>query len=497
MGPGVALFDADGDGRSDILQLRMPPPGRPHDPAPARLYLQRADGRFAAEARGLEDPGYAQGVAIGDADGDGDLDVYFANYGADALYLNEGGRFAPAVDSGIDEPHWSSGATFCDADADGDLDLYVVRYLDFNAATECIGSAGRRDYCSPESFPGLPDALYLNDGAARFRPHSLPYPDRGASAKGLAVVCADLTGDGRLDFYVANDREPNQLWVASPDGWRDEAVLRGVAVNRFGRPEASMGLALGDVEPDGEPELFMTHLKGENNTLYGVLGNASPAALYRDRTTGAGMAEADWPLTGFGTAFADLDHDGLPDLLVVNGRVRHEMPVEAGADPFWGEYAEPNLVFVNRGGRFENGADRAPEFVAPVAVTRGLATADLDGDGDLDVVTADGDNRLRLFRNEAPPAGSHWLRVRPFDADGREALGARVTLVDGGRRAAGVALRGSSYQSSSQFGVHFGLGAAASFQALEVRWPDGARERFAGGAADRVLDLRRGSGEAP
>jgi hypothetical protein len=500
--PGVAWLDADADGDLDILQLRMPLPATPAAPSPNRLLLQEADGRFApALESGLEDPGFAQGVAVGDVDADGHLDVFVANHGPDALLRGDGaGRFRDAsggqpftLDS------WSSGATFCDVDADGDLDLYVVRYLDFSAERPCAGPSGRRDYCSPESFNGLRDSLYLNDGAGRFtdgsRAVGLRYADDGRRAKGLAVLCTDFTDDGRLDFYVANDGEPNQLWVQQADGTlRDEAVIRGLAVNRFGRPEGSMGLTVGDVDADGGLDLFVTHIGNENNTLYGD----GPGDLYRDRTSGAGMETADWNHTGFGTGFVDLDHDGDCDLVVVNGRVRRgERHAAAGPGP-WADYAEPNALYLNDGtGRFRNAPDRAGPFGRHVEISRGLALGDVDRDGDADLLVSHHDGSLRLFLNDAPAPGTHWLRLRLLEADGREALGARVTLEADGKRRSGWFLRGYGYQSSHEPEIHFGLGATDAVDAVEVRWPDGGREGFAVAGVDRTVTLRRGEGAPP
>ncbi len=502
MGPGVALFDYDGDGDLDILQLRMQSPDRPGQPAPNRLFEQQADGTFRVKVTGLEDPSYAQGVAVGDVDADGDLDVYLVNYGHDALYLNDGaGMFHEATEqAGIQQEGWNSTAIFCDADGDADLDLFVVRYLDFAPGTECIGSAGIQDYCSPKVFPGLPDVLYINDGSGRFTDATaslgIVYPDDGRSAKGLGVLCADLTGDGLVDFYVGNDRNANNLWVQGADGsFQDEAVIRGVAVNRFGKPEASMGLAFGDTDLDGSLDLFMTHLGGENNTLYA----GSDGAFYRDRTGEGGMAAVDWALTGFGTALADFDRDGDLDLVIGNGKVRHGDPLPgASLGDFWNLYAEPNLLFENDGtGRFLPALDLAGEFGMPIEITRGLAVGDLDLDGDLDLIIANGDNSLRLYRNDAPVEGSHWLSVLPVFRNGVEAMGSRIIARFAGGQQMAVALRGGSYQSSRDPPVYFGLGAIEEVDRIEVVWPDGSTEEFPGGAVDRRLILRQGEGAQP
>ncbi len=500
MGAGVALLDYDGDRDLDLLEIRMPRPGRPEEPAPNRLH--RFEGgafRDVTEASGIGDPGYGQAVAVGDVDNDGDLDVYFANFGRDAFYRNNGdGTFTDATDAaGFRGEHWSSAATFCDYDADGDLDLYVVHYVRFDAKAVCKDAAGIEDYCDPRNFSGVPDTLYRNEGDGTFTDVTgaagLVLPDGGRRAKGLGVVCTDLTGDGLADFYVSNDGEANHLWAGRRGGtFVEEGIVRGVAVNAEGVPEASMGIAVGDLDGDLALELFLTHLKGEHNTLYSMSGTG----LFVDRTAGAGMAPVDLPFTGFGCGFLDYDHDGDTDVVVANGRVYRDAPLPtAAASPFWNQYAEPGLVFENDGrGRFSNTSARAGPFGSRAEVTRGLALGDLDGDGDLDFVTSSAHGPVRVYRNDAPPAGRHWLKVRALTR-GRAAHGAKVVVQAGGRRLLRILEPAQSYMSSSDPTVHFGLGERIGVDAIEVAWPDGSRERFAAEGVDRVVEVRQGSGE--
>jgi hypothetical protein len=497
-GPGVALFDYDNDGDLDLLHSRVPPPGRPKEPAPNRMYRYDPTGVFVdvTAASGLGDAGFGQGIAIGDVDNDGDQDVYFANYGRDSFYRNDGdGTFTEDTDAaGFDGDHWSSSATFCDYDRDGHLDLYVVHYLRVDYGSGCRTSSGVEDYCGPGSFDGQPDTLYRNNGDGTFRDVTdaagIRTTQGGKQAKGLGVVCLDLTGDAWPDIYVANDGEANQFWVGKPDGtFADQSVMRGVAVNRHGKPEASMGLVVGDVNRDGYLDLLSTHLTAENNTLY--LGGK---ILFRDRTVESGMPEHDLSYTGFGCGLFDLEHDGDLDLAVANGNVALEGPPPAGG--FWKRYAQQNLLFRNDGtGRFVNASAEAGRFASRVEISRGLALGDLDADGDLDLVVSNTDNSLRVYRNEAPPPGSHWLLVRALTGS-RDALGASVTVVTGGRRLIAPVLANSSYQSAGDPRVHFGLGATDAVDHVELLWPDGQRERFAVAGVDREIEVRQGSGES-
>ena len=498
---GVALVDYDNDADLDIVHALIPPPGSPDEPAPNRLYQRQPDGRYVdvTERAGLGDPGFGQGVAIGDVDNDGDRDVYFTNYGPDAFYRNNGdGTFTDATSAaGFEGNRWSVSATFCDYDRDGFLDLYVVHYVKYDAEVYCQDESGRQEYCGPQVFHGEPDRLYRNNGDGTFTDVTdgagIVLPRGGRRARGLGVVCTDLTGDGRVDFYVANDAESNQLWVNRGDGtFVDQGVARGVAVNRHGKPEASMGLAVGDVNGDEALDLFMTHLVQEHNTLY--LGDPG-GVLFFDRTLESRLALGDAEFTGFGCGFLDLDNDGDLDLAVANGRVRRGRRfVGARLGPFWNDYAEPNFLYRNNGrGVFENLDARAGRFTSTVEVSRGLAFGDLDDDGDLDMVLTNADNTIRVYRNDAPPPGAHWLRVRAMTG-GRDALGARVTVEARGERRLGLALDGYSYAGGNDPRVHFGLGDADRVDSVEVQWPDGQREQFEVDGVDRELTVVRGTG---
>lgn len=495
MGAGVALLDANQDGRLDIYQLILPPPGSPGQPAPNRLYLQLADGGYvnASAESGADDPGFGQGVAVGDVNGDGFDDIYLANFGADTLLLGdgEGGFNRAASPASFNDDAWSSSATFCDYDRDGDLDLYVVRYVKLDFRDPCRTSAGTPDYCGPQSYRGESDRLYRNSGDGQFEDVTeqaalrLTHPEEG---KGLGVVCLDLTGDGLVDFYVANDGEANQLWVNHGDGsFADEALMRGVAFNRHGKSEASMGIAIGDVDGDQRIDLFTTHLTQENNTLYLASGHS----LFMDRTVEYALPESDLLFTGFGCGLVDFDHDGDLDLAVANGGVRRSPTLTQLPLEFWDAYTEINLMLENQGQHFS--PRDGGSFTEARELSRGLAFGDIDDDGDIDLVQTNGDNSLRIHRNDSPPAGRHWLIIDARDG-ARHAIGARVTVSGEEKRWVSVVQPGHSYQSSSDPRAHFGLGHVERLDHLLIEWPDGSRERFESPAVDQHLVVVKGQG---
>ncbi len=511
IGSGVALLDYDNDDALDVLHVRFPSPDEADAPAPNRLFRQQPDGTFVdvTESAGIGHEGYGQGVAIGDVDNDGDVDVYVTNYGdTDVFYRNNGDGTFVLQEAGLSNEAWGTSATFGDYDRDGYLDLYVANYVQFNPEAVCRGKHGAPDYCNPKIFEPAADRLFRNNGDGTFADVTQLAGIAAMPAQGLGVVCLDLTGDGWADFYVANDGEANQLWVNQRDGtFAEEAILYGLAFNAYGQPEGSMGIAVGDVNGDTRPDLLLTHLTGETNTLYVV----STYSVFVDMTEMTGFAGRDLPFTGFGCGFVDFDNDADLDIAVVNGRVKRG-PVLKGANTgeFWNFYAEPNLLFQNNGQRsaiggqerketlsavhFTDVSSRAPDFTGRVEVSRGMAFGDVDRDGDIDMVVSGLDNRLRFFRNDAPSSQHNWLSVQAI-TQGRDALGAQVTLRTDSGALTGYVLSGTSYLSSSEPSVHFGLGSIGTIQSIEVHWQDGTREKFPGTSTNRRVKVYQGKGE--
>jgi hypothetical protein len=459
------------------------------------------DGTFAdaTTGSGLDVAGSGMGVAVGDVDNDGLPDLALTEYVGTRLFLNlGGGKFADvSAEAGIRNPLWGASAAFFDADGDGRLDLFVVNYVDYDPSKQCRAAGGGRDFCSPRAFDGTPSRLFRNLGPRG--PSRVVFEDvsvrAGLAARpgpGLGVLCADFTNDGRQDVFVANDGEPNRLWVNRGDGtFADEAVSRGLAYTHMGQAFAGMGVAVGDVDGDGLLDLYVTHLTTESNTLW----KQGPPGVFRDRTATAGLASTRWRGTGFGTHLADFDLDGSLDLAVVNGRVLKGTDRAESVPAFWAPYAERNRLLANDGtGTFRDVSADNPAFCGTPNVGRGLACCDLDGDGRPDLVVNATAGRARLFRNVAP-VGGHWLAVRAVDpAWKRDAYGAEVTVSAGGRPWVRLISSAGSIYSAGPPVAQFGLGAAGEFESAEVRWPDGSRELFPGGPADRSLTLNRGQG---
>jgi hypothetical protein len=505
MGPGGAFLDFDGDGALDILLVsgQWSSAGRQARMG-IRLFRQGPDSEFhdCSQAAGLGTVnGYGVGVAVGDIDNDGDVDFYVTGFGGDRLWLNQGdGTFSDGTQlvESLNR-RWGTAASFCDYDRDGWLDLCVVTYLDYFPNTRCDDGSGRPDFCGPKSFVGTVTRLYRNLGAVSSKGILLEDVTVAAGfpsgpGPGLGVYTHDFDGDGRLDVFVANDMSPNALWIQQVDGsFRNEAAIRGVAVDRFGIAEASMGVVCNDLGGDGEDDLFITTLRGETNLL--LLGRG--AGLFSDETAGSGLGPPSLEFTGFGTVALDLENDGDLDLAVVNGRVKRAPPLlpNTGLDPFWNDYAEPNQLFLNDArGHFTDASEYGGTFTNRVDVARALIYGDIDNDGDYDLLVTYSTGGARLFRNDWPRQGN-WLLVRAFDPRlNRDAYGARVEIAAGTLRLHREVNPSSSYLASHDIRVHFGLANATQYDSLTVHWPDGVVEDYPAGPVNRDIVVYRGRG---
>ncbi|MDP7277040.1 MAG: CRTAC1 family protein [Planctomycetaceae bacterium] len=532
-GSGGAMFDYDGDGDLDIYLVNSGRSPKAVGPLPApsrienRLFRQEEDGRFtdATAESGLGDKGYGIGCAIGDANNDGHADVFVTNYGRDRLYLNDGqGHFRDVTEAaGLATDGWATSATFCDYDRDGHLDLFLTQYgaEAFDGHMRACDYGGDHvGYCSPLEFNASADVLLHNegpgpDGVVRFRDVTSEAGLAETRGTGFCVVCADFDRDGWTDFYVANDMYPNRLWINQKDGtFIDRGLQSGSAYNFLGRGEASMGLALGDVDADGDWDLLSTHFTDETNTLY-----INDRGEFRDATEQWQLGLASRRHTGWGVSFVDLDHDGFLDIPLVNGLalpchwrssdadrqgdiIEVDKLLQQGKDKvddpvaFWKEYGDRNQIFLNTGKNiFVERTMDAGDFSREPNSGRALICGDIDNDGDIDLLVTTTGGRARLYRNDLPKRG-HWLKLRAIDpAHHRDAYGAELVVVAGNFRHHRILNPAGSYLASHDPRIHVGLD-RPHYDRIEVRWPDGdsAWETFPGGPADRQLSLRRGTG---
>ena len=464
MGAGAALADLDADGDLDayLVQSGPMPLGRPRDAGPRNaLFINRGAGRFddAGAASGdAADAGYGMGVACGDIDGDGDLDLLVTNLGPDVLLRNDGrGRFDDiTAASGYDDPRWTGSAAFFDAEGDGDLDLYVAAYVEVDLAHPLWcgqREPGWRSACHPDAYPGLPDRFWRNAGDGRFRDdtEAAGLATRpGHHGKGLGVLVVDVDDDSDLDLYIANDSVENRLWINTGDGrFEDGTLLSGTGVNGRGLTEAGMGVACGDVDADSDLDLFVTNFDDESNSLYRNDGGG----VFTDVTDRAGLDAPSRLPVGFGTVMSDLDADGDLDIAVTNGHIIDNIQLYHDGKT----HAQTALLFANRGdGRFDDESARAGALTDRPLVGRGLYDGDVDGDGDLDLLVTTCGGAARLLANAGAAPGTlpgHSVFLTGL------APGTRVDA----RLVSGRVLRRQAGPAASYFGqcspdLHLGLG---------------------------------------
>ena len=508
-GSGAALFDFDNDGDLDVflvqgnvLEPNTQPgntlfPWRGPESPRGRLFrndLSKAGLTFTdvTQQSGIVATGYGMGAAAGDINNDGLPDLYVSNLGSNQMYLNKGGgKFVDVTkESGTDDPRWTTSASFFDYDRDGWLDLMIVNYADFSVGNSpaCYAATTAKDYCTPRVFRAPGNRLFHNKGNGIFEDVTAAARIDKEFGHGLGIVTADFNSDGWIDIYVANDGDPNQLWINQKNGtFVNDALLAGCAVNRNGQAEAGMGVDAADFDGNGTDDIFITHLMDETNTLYVNLGQA----LFEDRTREAGLGMPGRRFTGFGTFFFDYDNDGWLDLFVANGAVQLLPELVRQKNPF--PLGQPNQLFRNTGkGSFVEIGD---EF-SLAEVSRGAAFGDVDNDGDTDFLVTNNNGPARLFLNQVGNK-NHWLGLRLVGKSGRDMLGATVEIVVDENKVMRRRVRtDGSYLSANDPRILVGLGASSRVKALRVRWPDGQVEEWNDVSVDRYTVLKQGFSHA-
>jgi hypothetical protein len=497
MGPGVALFDYDNDGRLDIYFVNGAPLA---DPTPKgtipnktgprywnRLYHQRPDGTFedVTEKAGLQGTGYGMGVAVGDYDNDGYEDLYVTAYGGNKLYHNNGdGTFTDVTEkAGVAGSGWSTSAAWVDLDGDGSLDLVVLRYLNWDFDDIWCGEhkEGYRAYCHPDYFKPVGPLVYHNnkDGTFSEIAHKIGLSKPG---KGLGLAIADYDRDGHIDLFVANDSIFEFLYHNQGDGNFDEVALTaGVAVDLDGRTYAGMGVDFADYNNDGFPDIVVTDLANQRYALY--QNNRDGTFTYASQNMGVGQMTL--PHSGWGVSFIDYDNDGWKDLIIAQG---HDLDTIELNYPNL-HYREPMLLARNTGHGFVDVSAESGNVFRQPWVARGMAVGDLNNDGRLDAIVTTNDGPVHILRNETSTQ-NHWILLKLVGhTSNRDAIGANVRLVTSfGSQYATVSTAGS-YLSASDKRVHFGLGPEKTVDKIEVRWPSGINQILTNIPADQILQI--------
>lgn len=497
MGTGAALFDFDNDGRLDIFLVNgapltdpTPKTAIPQKTGPQywnRLYHQKRDGRFedVTEKAGLQGVGYGMGVVVGDYDNDGFEDLYVTAYGGNRLYHNNGnGTFTDVTEkTGVAGEGWSTSAAWVDLDNDGLLDLVVLRYLDWDFSDVWCGThkEGYRSYCTPDIFKPIAPLVYHNEGNGRFMEVSqkigIAKPGRG-----LGIALADYDRDGHIDVFIANDSMFEFLYHKKIDGTFEEVALpAGVAVDSDGNTYAGMGVDFADYYNDGLPDLLVTDLGNQRYALYKNNGDGS--FTYASFSSGIGTITQRF--SGWGVRFMDYDNDGWKDVMVAQG---HDLDNVELTTPTL-RYREPMLLARNMGRDFADVSAQSSSVFQIPWVGRGMAVGDIDNDGRLDALVTTNDGPVHVLHNETQTA-NHWLLLKLVGhKSNRDAIGAEVRVKTQHGSQLGIVTTASSYLSSSDKRLHFGLGTDEVVEEMEIRWPSGIIQKLQNVHSDRIMQI--------
>ena len=496
MGPGVAFFDADGDGWQDIFLVNSTRwPGRPGSPSYPAFYRNNGDGTFVDRTRaaGLHVDAYGMGVASADYDNDGRADLYVTALGRNHLFHNEGqGRFVDVTDrAGVADPGFSTSAAWLDYDRDGLLDLFVAHYVEWSIDKDlyCTLDGTQKSYCTPESYHGQSATLFRNTGRGTFQNVTRAAGVYDANAKALGVALLDYDNDGWIDLFVANDRQPNRLYRNTQRGsFVDVGLTAGVAFDETGTARAGMGVDAADYDGSGRHSLAIGNFSNEMMSLY----TSQAHGLFIDRAPVTAIGRSSLLKLTFGLFFFDYDLDGRPDIFAANGHVADDIErVQKNV-----KYAQPPDLYWNAGmGRFEDAGRAAGADFQQSMVARGAAYADYDGDGDLDILVATNNGPPHLLRNDGGNR-NNWLRVVAIGGpSNHDAIGARVQVFIDGRAGAWALVKtASSYCSQSELPLTFGLGRATKVSGVKITWPDGRVDSVGATDADQTVTVQEGHG---
>jgi len=487
MSGGVGFIDCDNDGKLDIISVNGSSVDRYRQSGDPMVTLYRQDGdlkfKDITQQAGLTRKGWGMGVAVADFDNDGRQDVYVTGYGGNVLYRNRGNcRFEDVTEkAGVRMSGLSTGAAWGDFDRDGHVDLFVPRYvfIDINKLPE-FGSnekfcrfRGIMVQCGPWGLPGESDFLFRNRGDGTFEDVSRKAGvDDPEHYYGMQGVWADYDNDGWPDLYVSNDAGPNYLYHNKHDGtFEDVGLLSGAALSADGREQGSMGVDLGDIDHNGNLDIFVTNFAEEPNTLYWNQGMQG----FTDISWASRLAQPSYSLVGWGTAFFDMDNDGWADILVANGHVYPQMDLVKGGAP----YRQPLLLFRNNRDRtFEDVTALSGLDKLPPSSRRGAAFGDINNDGNVDVLILNVGEPPTLLINRTQTAGHAVLFKLVGSKSNKAAIGARVTVTAGDLVQFEEVRGGSSYLSQNDLRLHFGLGQQTNMSAVEISWPSGKKEHY-------------------
>ncbi len=492
---GVAVADFNNDGSPDILFANSGKFGesRPEG-AKNALFMNDGKGNFTdkADEWNLTGIGYGQGVAVGDFDNDGLTDVFLTNVeGDNRLLKNTGENFEDITEkSGIKKDgKWATSAGFGDFDGDGDLDIFVVKYIEYSKATHQTTFRNKmQTYSAPYLYSGISDQIWRNDGDGKFTDSSEEFGITKAHEKGLALAIGDIDKDGDTDIYVANDTTPNQLWINDGSGkFKEMAKLSGSAYSEIGKEEGSMGADFSDVDGNNFLDIVVTNFQEESTALY----SQTASMLFQERSDAIGIGETARQRLSFGIEFFDADNDGDEDLLVANGHI--EDNIEKNSDSV--TFAQQNTLYENTGdGKFTDVSDGAGKALQDKQVSRGLAIADFDNDGDLDYVVANNNGNAQIAFNETAEKGGFvglWLEGN--DKTNRNAIGTRLVAKIGDKIIERQIMGAQSYLSVSDFRVHFGLGKAEKIDELTIHWLGGEKQVLKNVQSGKYYHLKQGS----